>query len=120
MRRSCSCKLLGNRLVGVQAVKSVANRTAMPSVLRKALTGRGFRAGLGIDRARGAVACSFVDSMFYIIIFCIKGTRKGRIMVFAFANLGPLIFSLTHLLLTIMMNSTMEIQAPTNPVPEQV
>src|SRR5260221_3914298 len=103
MRRSCSCKLLGNRLVGVQAVKSVANSTAMPSVLRKALTGRGFRAGLGIDRARGAEACSFVDSMLYIIIFRIKRTRKRTNMVFALANLSTLTFFLTHPMLAIIM-----------------
>ncbi len=41
-------------------------------------------------------------------------------MVFAFANSGTLIFSLTHLMLAIMMNSTMENQAVTTLDPEQL
>jgi hypothetical protein len=47
------------------------------------LTEGGFRAGLEVGRGNGTGVCSFVDSMFYIMIFRIKGTRKGRIMVFA-------------------------------------
>src|SRR5690242_6080311 len=82
MRRNCSERLLANRLFGVQAVNRVASSMAIQAVVIKAFTCRGLGAGLVAGLGRGGSGGSFVDSMFYIMIFCKKRTRKGRIMVF--------------------------------------
>jgi len=75
MTRSCSCKLEANRLVGVQAVNKVASKTAIPSVLKNALKELAFLAGRMV---LGAGVGTFVDSMFYFMIFAKKQSRKGR------------------------------------------
>lgn len=85
MKRSCSCKFDENIPVGVHAVKSVASRIAIPSVLKKALNERVFRAGR--EAGFGAEVGSFVDSMFYFMIFPKKQSRKGRNVQFMLSKI---------------------------------
>jgi hypothetical protein len=55
---------------------------AIQAVVKKAFTWRSRGVGLAAGRGMGLSGGSFVDSMFYIMIFRKKRTRKGRIMVF--------------------------------------
>ena len=75
IRLSCSEKLVAKRLVGVQAVNSVASRTPMPNVDKKTLAGRGRRGSIG--RRRGCTDGEDAESGEMLSIFIENSTPDG-------------------------------------------